>query len=260
MFQNYLDRSRIKREEFHWESCVRESFMHGLVGEIKLIRRRSFTLIEFLVIMAVIGILTSILLPSLRNSRMKVKSSVCLNNLNQIGLGASLYAMNNSYRFPYYHRNRNGDVWFRSPLRPYLGNDENIQKQIQRCLTTVDTWIPFGMSPTPENTYAMSRRVSGDPNIGNLRDFRSVIQTSSPSESVSFLDGSEYRYTRFGLKPAGIKWFAGSNGSGHRYHVTDMIHDNGINSVYVDGHAKKVSSSKILGYDFENSKFWNPLK
>ncbi|MCH2208748.1 MAG: prepilin-type N-terminal cleavage/methylation domain-containing protein [Lentisphaerales bacterium] len=36
--------------------------MHGLVGEVKLIRRRGFTLIELLVVIAIIGILTSILL------------------------------------------------------------------------------------------------------------------------------------------------------------------------------------------------------
>ena len=46
MFQNYLDRCRMKREECQGESRVRENFMHGLVGEVKLIRRRSFTLIE----------------------------------------------------------------------------------------------------------------------------------------------------------------------------------------------------------------------
>ena len=46
MFQNYLDRCRMKREECQGESRVRENFMHGLVGEVKLIRRRGFTLIE----------------------------------------------------------------------------------------------------------------------------------------------------------------------------------------------------------------------
>ena len=46
MFQNYLDRCRMKREECQGESRVRENFMHGLVGEVKLIHRRGFTLIE----------------------------------------------------------------------------------------------------------------------------------------------------------------------------------------------------------------------
>ena len=46
MFLNYLDRCRMKQEESQGESRVRENFMHGLVGEVKPVRRRGFTLIE----------------------------------------------------------------------------------------------------------------------------------------------------------------------------------------------------------------------
>jgi len=46
MCLNYFDRCRMKREECQGESRVRENFMHGLVGEVKPVRRRGFTLIE----------------------------------------------------------------------------------------------------------------------------------------------------------------------------------------------------------------------
>ena len=46
MFQNYLDRYRMNREECHGKTSVRERFMCGLIGEVKLFPRRSFTLIE----------------------------------------------------------------------------------------------------------------------------------------------------------------------------------------------------------------------
>lgn len=55
-------------------------------------RRNAFTLIELLVAIAIIAVLASLLLPSLKNARETAKSAVCINNLKQIYLAFSLYA------------------------------------------------------------------------------------------------------------------------------------------------------------------------
>jgi prepilin-type N-terminal cleavage/methylation domain-containing protein/prepilin-type processing-associated H-X9-DG protein len=47
---------------------------------------RAFTLVELLVVIAVIAILASLLLPSLTRSREKVKGVVCLSNLRQVAM------------------------------------------------------------------------------------------------------------------------------------------------------------------------------
>ena len=65
---------------------------------------KKFTLIEVLVVVAIIGILASLLLPSLSKARGKARLSVCLNNMKQVTLGMSMYALDNDGSAPHSFR------------------------------------------------------------------------------------------------------------------------------------------------------------
>ena len=62
--------------------------------------RSKFTLIEVLVVVAIIGILASLLLPSLSKARAKARLAVCTNQEKQIGYAFALYQDDNEGYYP----------------------------------------------------------------------------------------------------------------------------------------------------------------
>ena len=86
-------------------------------------RRNGFTLIELLVVIAIIAMLLSILLPSLGEAKKRAEAAICLSNLRQIGLAASVYAQECNDFIPR-GAGGSGPFWFVQFL-PYVGHEGN---------------------------------------------------------------------------------------------------------------------------------------
>jgi prepilin-type N-terminal cleavage/methylation domain-containing protein len=63
-------------------------------------RRRAFTLVELLVVIAVIAILASILFPVFAQAREAARSNTCAANLRQLGIALQLYGRDHDGRYP----------------------------------------------------------------------------------------------------------------------------------------------------------------
>src|SRR5438552_1515597 len=75
--------------------CQRESGTTANSGV-----RRGFTLIEILVVVAIIALLIAILLPSLKRARDQAKALVCLTNEKQLGTAFEYYYMDSKKYVP----------------------------------------------------------------------------------------------------------------------------------------------------------------
>lgn len=60
-----------------------------------------FTLVELLVVLAIIAILAGLLLPSMSSAKARAKQAVCLSNLRQLGVAIRLYAGDHDGRIPF---------------------------------------------------------------------------------------------------------------------------------------------------------------
>lgn len=62
--------------------------------------RKSYTLIEVLIVMFIIAGLVGLLMPALQQAKGKARQANCMNNLHQIHLGLELYAEDNNSSYP----------------------------------------------------------------------------------------------------------------------------------------------------------------
>lgn len=69
----------------------------------------AFTLVELLVVMAVIGLLAALLLPALGRSQESARAAACISNLHQIGLALQIYVDGNNNQLPVM-RDRSADT------------------------------------------------------------------------------------------------------------------------------------------------------
>jgi prepilin-type N-terminal cleavage/methylation domain-containing protein/prepilin-type processing-associated H-X9-DG protein len=219
-----------------------------------------FTLIELLTVIAIIGILAAIIIPTVGRVRSSAKNAACKNNLRQIGVAVQIYGNENKFyppsRTALNDSSRPNFLW-RQLLRPYMGtngdpsrqNTETLNSQIIVC--PARTMTPVDEATNVRPTYSAHSLVMPDMQDGSppMRRFGSIPR---PTEVILMIDGTQQTnggshsnlWSITGIKSAGAtntadNFLTVSNdqdpeGGGYiRYRHSE---NTTTNTVFVDGH------------------------
>lgn len=209
----------------------------------------AFTLIELLTVIAIIGILASILIPVVGKVRDSARAANCTSNLREVGGAVYMWSQENEDRLPAISQNRNNFLgiehyrWHEDlityamgvPLEALwfsnLGTDN-----IFVCPTA---YIQYSgesgfVADRQGYTYGMSRYTNGGfhPWPG-LPANRRIYDVPTPSKTALFMDGAYAQgaghWVNDVSKDPGDQWYP------------QFIHSGGINVLYVDGHVDRVA-------------------
>ena len=167
-------------------------------------RRHAFTLIEVLVVVAIIALLISVLLPSLNHARETSKRTVCLHNTKMLGLSWQVYQVDNKGAFigaqaspslstdPYYSTYPPGwvrDIGTLPAQQPVAVQNKALQDgALYKYARFLDIYHCPAIQKNEVRTYSENWGICGQRGSWNGRAAWRIDQLKQPGARMVFLD------------------------------------------------------------------------
>jgi len=103
-------------------------------------KRKIFTLIELLIVIAIIAILAAMLLPALNKARERAKATECTNNLKTVGMVIALYCDEFNGTFPVYYSSGGTTSYY------WGGNTNGLWTEFYKMITrdnSIPGWVNY---------------------------------------------------------------------------------------------------------------------
>ena len=206
--------------------------------------KRAFTLIEILVIIAIICLLAAILFPVFNRVRERARQSTCMSNERQMGLALMQYVQDNDDTYPYGY-SQNMAVDWKTAITPYTKSS-----QVSLCPSNPNRKLNYSYTGNTCNGYSWSTSVSRRNGVMGYQDTWGIMlpaklaEMASPSDLIVVLETNWKDGT---LQPANY-YFNNANGPSGPYQSVALFagHFGRTNYVFADGHVKALTTRQTL--------------